>query len=105
MFCEENMSSEKLLLKLQDRSLLVIILRDIAGQRSQAITSSLPSSRHGQGGAALHPPQGVAGVGFRPGEGLVEWTGVPLIQCTSHRATCELQIVASRFSQHQPDQS
>ena len=56
----------------------------------------------GQGGAALHPLQGVAGVGLRPGEGLVEWTGVPLIQGTSHRATCELHIVASRLSQHQP---
>ena len=32
----------------------------------------------GQGGAALHPLQGVAGVGLRPGEGLVEWTGIPL---------------------------
>ena len=59
----------------------------------------------GQGGAALHPLQGVAVVGLRPGEGLVQWTGVPLKQCTSHRATCESHIVASRFSQHQPDQS
>ena len=59
----------------------------------------------GQGGAALHPLLGVAGVGLRPGEGLVEWIGVPLIKRTSHRATCELHIVASRFSQHQPNQS
>ena len=57
----------------------------------------------GQGGAALHPLQWVAGVGLRPGEGLVEWTRVPIKQCTSHRATCELHIVAFRFSQHQPD--
>ena len=49
--------------------------------------------------------QGVAGVGLRPGEGLVEWIGVPLIKCKSHRATSELHIVASRVSQHQPNQS
>ena len=32
----------------------------------------------GQGGAAHHPLQGGAVVGLRPGEELVEWTGVPL---------------------------
>ena len=60
-------------------------------------------ARVGQGGAALHPLLGVAGVGHRPGAGLVEWTRVPIKQCTSHRATRELHIVAFRFSQHQPD--